>query len=65
MGGLKLPRTYIATPTSKKILSDAKKRQKEGKSVDWNKVFTEVQRTKAKNVEEAIRAINAEKGKKK
>lgn len=60
-----MPRTYIATPTSKKILSDAKKRQKEGKKVDWNKVFVEVQKTKAKNVEEAIRAINAEKGKKK
>jgi len=60
-----MPRTYIATPTSKKILSDANKRQKEGEKVDWDKVFMEVNKVKAKNIDEAIRAINAVKGKKK
>jgi len=58
-----MPRIYIATPKSRKIIKDANKRQKEGKPVDWNKVFAEVDKAKAKNVSEAIRAINAEKKK--
>jgi len=59
-----MPRTYIATPKSRKIIKDANKKQKEGKPVDWDKVFVEVQMAKAKSVDEAIRAINAGKKKK-
>lgn len=58
-----MTRVYIATPATKKLIKDAKKLQKEGKHVDWDKVFDEVQKTKAKTAEEAIRAINAEKKK--
>ena len=53
-----MPRTYIATPKSKQIIKDANKRQKEGKSVDWDKVFVEVNKTKAKSVSKVIKAIN-------
>jgi len=60
---LLLPRTYIATPKSRQIIKNANKKQKEGKKVDWDKVFAEVDKTKAKNVSEAIKAINE--GKKK
>ena len=58
-----MTRVYIATPKSRKIIKDANKRQKEGKPVDWDKVFVEVQKAKAHNIDEAIRAMNA--GKKK
>jgi len=57
-------RIYIATPKSRKLISDANKAQKEGKNVNWDKVFAEVQKTKAKTVNEAIQAINAEKKRK-
>jgi len=60
-----MSRTYIATPKSRKLIKDANKKQKEGKPVDWDKVFAEVQKAKAHSVDEAIRAINAEKRKKK
>jgi len=59
-----MARMYIATPKSRKLISDAQKLQKEGKHVDWDKVFEEVQKAKAKNVDEAINAINAEKKRK-
>lgn len=58
-----MPRTYIATPKSKQIIKDANKKQKEGKNVDWDKVFAEVDKTKAKSVSEAIKAINEAKKK--
>lgn len=58
-----MPRTYIATPKSKQIIKDANKKQKEGKNVDWDKVFVEVNKTKAKSVSEAIQAINEAKKK--
>ena len=31
--------TYIATPTSKKIMKDAKKAEKDGVEQDWDDVF--------------------------
>ena len=57
-------RNYIATPASRKLIKDANKAQKEGKKVDWDKVFEGVQKTKAKTVDEAIKAINEAKKKK-
>ncbi len=35
------PITYIATPTSKKIMKDAIKAEKAGIEQDWDKVFKE------------------------
>lgn len=60
-----MPRTYIATPASRKLISDAKKTHAKGKKVDWDKVFAKVNKVKAHSVDEAIKAINAGKRKKK
>jgi len=59
-----MSRTYIATPKSRKLISDANKAQKAGKVVNWDKVFAEVDKVKAKSVNEAIQAINAVKKRK-
>lgn len=46
--------TYIATPKSKKIMSDALKNQKNGIIQNWDKVFVEQWEARAKTLEQVL-----------
>ena len=47
----------IATKASRKVISDAQKAQKNGETVDWEKVLQEAKELEAKNKDEQIKAI--------
>jgi len=50
-------RVYIATVKSKQVIKDAKKIEKDGGIVDWQKVLQESHELRAKGSDEQVKAV--------
>jgi hypothetical protein len=50
-------KVYVATAKSRKIISDARKAEKKGETINWESILAEADRYSAKTSDEQVRAI--------